>query len=346
MKKLRVGVIGLGFGKAHIQGYQSHPDAEVVAVADMNGEAARKACAEFNIPAHYVNADEMLAREALDVVSIAVPNRLHKPFTLNALEAGCHVLCEKPMAMNAGEAQDMLDAAAVAQRRIMINFGFRFRPQSSVMKREAAAGTLGNIYYAHTRWLRRRGVPKFGGWFGCKAESGGGALIDLGVHRLDLALWLMDYPKPRWVMARTFDPIATRMAREQQVPFDVEDMAAACITFENGALLNLEASWASNIAERELMETRLMGDKGGMWQRNLDEGYEFECELYIERDGCQFDLRPHEPIPGPRSAMYHFIDCIVQDVPHIASGEEGLVVMQLLDAIYQSAATGEPVAIA
>jgi len=345
MKKLRVGVIGLGFGRSHIEGYQSHPDAEVVAVADMNVDLARKICAQHAIPAHYTEAGQMLAREALDVVSIAVPNRLHRPLTLEALQAGCHVLCEKPMAMNADEAREMLAAAEAAKRRIMINFKFRFTAQSSVMKREAAAGTLGSIYYGHTRWMRRRGVPKFGGWFGRKSESGGGALIDLGVHRLDLALWLMDYPKPRWVMARTFDPIATRMAREQGIAFDVEDMAAACITFENGALLNLEASWASNIGERELMETRLIGDQGGMWQRNLNEGYDFECELYLERGGCQFDLRPHEPIPGPRSAMYHFVDCIAQDVPHIASGEEGLVVMQLLDAIYASAASGEPVAI-
>ncbi len=159
MKKLRVGVIGLGFGRAHINGYQSHPEAEVVAVADMDQERARKACEEFSIPARYETADELFEKEPLDVVSIAIPNCLHKTVTLQALKAGCHVLCEKPMAMNAAEAREMLAAAVVAERRIMINFGFRFTAQSSVMKREVAAGTLGTIYYAHSMWLRRRGCP-------------------------------------------------------------------------------------------------------------------------------------------------------------------------------------------
>lgn len=328
-----------------MQGYGTHPRAEVVAVADVDTERARQVGDEFNVPTRYEQAEEMLEKESLDVVSIAVPNCLHKPLTLKALDAGCHVLCEKPMAMNAAEARDMLDAAAAVRRRIMINFAFRFTAQSAALKREVDAGTLGHVYFAHTAWMRRRNIPRFGGWFGQKQLSGGGALIDLGVHRLDLALWLMGYPKPTWVLANTYDPIGSRLAREQARTFDVEDMAAAAVRFDNGAMLHVEASWASNIKEREWMETRLIGEAGGLLQRNLNEGYEFECEIYLERNGCQYDLRPHEPIPGPRTSMYHLIDCIVRDEPHIATGEEGLVVMELLDAIYRSAAKGEPASI-
>jgi len=345
MKKLRVGVIGLGWGKAHVRGYRTHPNAEVVAVADSDRERRQNACDEFNIPASYESGDALLENESLDVVSIAVPNCHHKPLTLKAFEAGCHVLCEKPMAMNAAEAREMLAAADAAKRRIMINFAFRFTAQSAALKREVEAGSLGRIYYAQTAWMRRRNIPGFGGWFGQKKMSGGGALIDLGVHRLDLALWLMGYPRPTWVLANTYDPFGSRLAEEQDKTFDVEDMATACVKFENGAMLHLTASWASHIKESEWMETRILGDRGGLLQRNLNEGYDFECELYLDRNGCLYDLRPHEPIPGPRTSMYHLIDCIVRGEPHIATGEEGHVVMQLLDAIYASAEKGEPIAI-
>jgi predicted dehydrogenase len=191
--------------------------------------------------------------------------------------------------------------------------------------------------------MRRRGIPGFGGWFTTKALSGGGPLIDLGVHRLDLALWLMGCPEPAWVSAGVYNPIATRLAKEQGRTYDVEDMASAMIMFKNGATLQLEASWASNIRENELMETRLLGTKAGLLQRNKNEGYDFEAEIYLEREGCQFDMGVHPPVPQARGAMFHYIDAIVNDKPHMATGEEGLVVMKLLDAIYRSGKLRRPV---
>jgi predicted dehydrogenase len=343
MKKLRVGVVGLGIGKHHIKGYQSHSAAEVVAVADPNRQRLDATAKELGIPSLYEDAAEMLRRERLDVVSVATPNRFHKSLAVAALRAGCHVLCEKPMAMTAAEARQMNAAARKARRRIMINFSFRFTPMSWALKREVDTGVLGDVYFASTQWLRRRGMPGFGGWFGQKALAGGGPLIDLGVHRLDLALWLMGYPKPEWVMGATYDPIASAAAKAQGKAFDVEDFASAYIRFRNGATLQLQASWAGNIKERELMETRLLGTRGGLVQRNVGEGYEFEAELFVERGGTQFDYRPHPPIPNAPGAMYHFIDSIVNRTPHIATGEEGEVVMKLLDAIYRSARTRRPV---
>jgi len=227
----------------------------------------------------------------------------------------------------------------------MINFSYRFNDQSFALKKQVETGILGDIYFGRTLWHRRRGLPGFGGWFGIKELSGGGPLIDLGVHRLDLALWLMGYPKPAWVIGSTYDPIARELAKREGKRFDVEDLAAACIKFENGATLMVEASWASNQKENEKMETSLYGTKGGLTQRNTGEGYQFEAEIHLEREGCQFDMKLHPPVPAAKGAIAHYVDAILNGEPHIATGEEGLIVMQILDAIYESARTGNPVKI-
>lgn len=346
MNKLRVGIIGLGIGRSHIRGYQSHPNVEVAAIADLDETKLKATGDEFKIPGRYRDAQEMFAKEKLNIVSVCTPNKFHKPLTLAALAAGCHVLCEKPMAMNTAEAREMLDAAKRAQKRLMINFSFRFNAPSRALKAQVDVGTLGDIYFARTIWLRRQYMPRMGGWFGQKELSGGGPIIDLGVHRLDLALWLMGYPRPAWVMASTSNAICSRQAKETGAKFDVEDFGVALIKFQNGATLELEASWTSHIAERELMETRLLGTLGGAVQRNVGEGYNFEAELFVERNGAHYDMKLHHP-PGPDlpNQFHHFIDSILQDKPHIATGEEGLIVMELLDAIYESAASGRPVQI-
>lgn len=345
MSTLRVGVIGLGMGSGHVRQFQGHEQVEVAAIADLNEELLNSRGAELGIEKRYVSAAEMVANENLDIVTVAVPNKFHKELTVMALEAGCHVVCEKPMAMNAAEAEEMVTVAKRVGKRLMINFSFRFTPQAYAMKKEAESGILGDIYYARTVWLRRRGMPKFGGWFGQKALAGGGPIIDLGVHRLDLALWLMNYPEPAWVMAQTFDPIASRLAKASGKAFDVEDMGVASIKFKNGAMLTLEASWAANIKNNEEMETRLFGTRGGMRQKNLNEGYEFDAELFLDRDGRQYDMSLHPPVPEARNAMCHFADAILADTPHIATGEEGLTVMRILDAIYASAQSGNPIQI-
>ncbi len=340
---LKIGVIGLGMGRAHIKGYRSHEGATVVALSDMDEGRLKSVGEEFGVQGLYTDAIEMLEHEELDVVSIVTPNKYHKPLTLAALESGCHVLCEKPMAMNAAEAKEMLEAASKHSCRLMINFSYRFTEQSWALKKQVDAGVLGDIYFARTQWLRRRGMPGFGGWFGQKALAGGGPLIDLGVHRLDLALWMMGYPKPTWVLGSTYNPIATAAAHREGKEFDVEDFAVGLVKFENGATLEVEASWAANIRERELMETRLLGTEGGLVQRNVGGGYQFEAEIYLERDGCQYDMALNPPVPDVKPAMHHFVESILSNTPHIATAEEGLIVMELLDALYASAESGNPV---
>ncbi len=342
-KRLRVGVIGLGMGRAHIEGWREHAQVDVVAIADPDAARLATIGDKFEIEGRYASAETMVAAEKLDVVSICTPNKFHMDLTLAALAAGCHVLCEKPMAMSAEEGRVMLAAAEKAGRRLMINFSYRFSAQSRALKAQVDAGVFGEFYFGRSAWHRRRGMPGFGGWFGTKALSGGGPLIDLGVHRLDLALWLMGYPKPTWVMGATYDPIARAAADKAGKTYDVEDLAAAFIRFDNGATLALEASWAANIQEAELMETRLLGTKAGLLQKNLDEGYKFDAHIFSEMNGAQFDMHLNPPTAKAPSAMHDYADAILNDKPHPAPGEEGLRVMEILDAIYESARTGAPV---
>jgi len=344
-KKLRCGVIGLGVGRFHLEKYLECPNAEVVAIADTMEARLAEIGAKHGIAARYTDAEEMLRKERLDVVSIATPNSLHKPLTLAALTNGAHVLCEKPMAMNSGEGEEMLAAAKAADRRLMINFSYRFSPAAWGLKQQVDSGILGDIYGGRTRWLRRDGFPGFGGWFGTKALSGGGPLIDLGVHRIDLALWLSGYHKPRHVLANVHSHLGSARASATSATFDVEDYASALIVFDNGMTLQVENSWAGHIEHNEEMETTLLGTRGGLTQRNLGGEYQFEGKIFTLLNGCHVDILVKDGKP-PASAQAHFINAIINDTPHIATGEEGLIIMRILDAIYASAAqNGAPIAL-
>ena len=214
--KVRIGIIGLGMGRHHAKAYRDSGKAEIVALCDMSEPLLAEYSAVYPGARTCKTVDEMFAGGGLDAVSVALPNYLHAPVTVAALHAGCHVLCEKPMATNAREAEQMLQASRETGKKLMIHFNYRFSQPSRFLKRYVDEGHLGQVYYAHTRWLRARGIPKLGGWFGIKALSGGGPLIDLGVHRLDLAMWLMGYPRAISVSASTFGLLGARLAEQTQ----------------------------------------------------------------------------------------------------------------------------------
>lgn len=347
--KISVGVIGLGIGKHHIEGYRSNPNCTVVAIADTDKTKLDAVGNQYNISNRFTSAEAMIDSGLCQVISVATPNKFHKDLTIRAIEKGAHVLCEKPMAMNAEEGMEMIKAAQKTGKRLMINFSYRFTMPARALKARIDIGDLGEAYYGRSIWLRRRGMPGFGGWFGNKELAGGGPLIDLGVHRLDLALWFMGYPEVDYVAGTTYAPIATEIARREQKTYSVEDLAVGFIRFKNGASLSLEASWAGNIKENELMETRILGSRGGLVHRNSGETYQFEAEFFTEHQGYQWDERYHEATgwgagtPKPENAMSHFIDSIAAGTPHEADGKEGLVVTKILDALYQSAETSQPV---
>jgi len=349
-KTLNVAVVGLGMGRHHLMGYHTYKRSRAVAICDLDPVRLAQFAGECDIPEDRCFSDhkKMLARAReleIDAVSVALPNVLHAPISIDALKAGCHVLCEKPMAMNARQARAMLAAAAKAGKRLMINFSYRFTPQGQALKKVADSGVLGDVYYGRTAWYRRRGLPGFGGWFGQKKLSGGGPIIDLGVHRIDLAMWLMGNPRPVTVSAGAYGHIGGRIARQMGKKFDVEDIGGALIRFDNGATLIAEASWAGFTEKREEMITQLLGTKGGLIHRNTGEGYDFEARVYTEEHGTLWETRLQQTLETPPSAYQEFVDAVLDRREPIATGQHGLDVQLILDAIYKSAELGREVRI-
>ena len=341
--KLRLGVVGLGMGAWHVQGYQEDGRAEVVALCDLDRRRLEDTACKCGVSELFTDAEEMFRKVNLDAVSIATPNKFHAPLTIAALRCGLHVLCEKPMAMTVREAERMVAAAQQAKRNLMINFSYRFSDMSFALKQQVEAGVVGDIYFGRTVWHRRRGIPGFGGWFTSKDLAGGGPLIDLGVHRLDLALWLMGYPEPVAVSGAAHNVIAKELARKQRKAYTVEDLACGLVKFANGATLILEASWAVNISEPEHMVTLLCGTKGGLVQKNVGGGYEFVAEVYTEEGGNLFTKKLDQAMVPAPSAYSEFISSILEKRPPMATGDEGLKVMKILEGIYKSATTGKEV---
>jgi predicted dehydrogenase len=340
---IRIGIVGLGMGRHHAKAYHESTQAELVALCDLSEALLAQYKALYPQVKTYTRYDEMFAQAGLDAVSVALPNFLHSEVSIAALRAGLHVLCEKPMALNAQQAQEMLRASQETGKKLMIHFNYRFSPSAQFAKRYVDEGHLGQVYYARTRWLRARGIPKMGGWFGIKELSGGGPLIDLGVHRLDLAMWLMGYPKAISVSASTYGLLGARLAQASGARYDVEDLAAALIRLDNGATLNLEVSWAGGTEKREDMLTAIYGTKGAVIQRNQGEGYDFEALALKDLGGMLTEVSPHIYPRQCPSATDGFLTCILEDCAPEASAENGLELMRILDAIYQSAAEGREI---
>ena len=349
---LNVAVIGLGMGRGHLDSYLNNPRARVVGICDTDTARLAEQQKKAKLPDDrcFTDYKAMLARTrelGLQAVSVALPNVLHCPVTCDCFRAGLHVLCEKPMAMNVKQARQMLAASERAGRKLMINFSFRFREQSALLKRYVDSGAIGQIYFGRTAWHRRRGLPKFGGWFGLKELSGGGPIIDLGVHRLDLAMWLMGSPRPVSVSGSTYGALAARLATEQKKAFDVEDLGCALIRFDNGATLIMEASWAGFSEKAEDMVTQLYGTHGGIIQRNVGEGYDFEARAYTEQaGGGLWELRLQQAGFKAPSAYEEFVSAVLEDRQPSATGQHGLDVQAILDGIYKSAATGKEIRMA
>lgn len=325
------GVIGLGMGRGHLEGYLRAPNAKVIGIADINEDRLKDCKEHYGIEKAFKDYNELLALKELDAVSVAVPNYLHKPITIDALNAGKHVMVEKPMALNAKEGQEMLDSAKKNGLKLMLHFNNRYRGDVQVIKRYVDAGDFGDIYFAKTGWIRRRGVPGAGSWFCNKALSGGGPLIDLGVHVIDMTMYMMGSPKPVSVMGSTIQGFPEYA---KHGTFDVEDFASAYIRFENGATMVVEVSWAMN-CQSEKQYSEIFGTKAGASLSPLI--------IWSERDGNLIDIEPKNP--KGLSQFQHFAECILEDKTPISSGEDGVLMMKILDAIYASAEKGKEVVI-
>jgi predicted dehydrogenase len=352
--KIAIGIIGFGgIAKgAHAPGYQKLPDwCEIVAAADIEPERLKEAQSEkWNVPNVFEDYKKMLEMPEIDAVSVCTPNYVHMQPTIDAFAAGKHVLCEKPMAINAEQAKQMIAAADKAGKKLQIGYNLRFGAASQAAKRAAAAGELGEVYHARAKAIRRRGVPGWGVFID-KEKQGGGPLIDIGVHITDMTLWLMGHPKPIAASGQTYTKFGTKegvlgqMGKWDHTKYTVEDFATALIRFDNGATMTLESSFIANIPKEEF-STHLFGTGAGVF---LDGN---NVSFYREEFGTLTDSSPGW-LPKVESShgeeVRQFVRAIREDIPiaetGAATGEQGLMVTQIMDAIYASGEQGREVAI-
>lgn len=355
-QKLRIGIIGCGGianGK-HMPALNRISEAEMVAFCDLVPERAQKAAKEYGAPGAKVYTDyrELLADGTIDVVHVCTPNRSHSFITVDALEAGKHVMCEKPMAKTYADAQKMLEAMRRTGKKLTIGYQNRQNKASRYLKRVCEAGELGEIYYAKAHALRRRAVPTWGVFLD-EYEQGGGPLIDIGTHALDLTLWMMDNYKPKMVVGTAYKKLggqretANAWGDWDPEKYTVEDSAFGYIVMENGATIVLESSWALNTLDVGEAQTVLCGTKAGA---DMTDG----LRINYVKNNCQVIETPDLDTGGvdfydgeEQSAsdieVRLWIDAILNDTPPVTKPEQAIVVTQILEAIYTSAKEGRPV---
>lgn len=354
--KLKVAIIGCGniFNGAHIYAYLDNSDVEVVALCDTVLKKAEKTAERLGVDKSccYENYEDVLNIKGLDAVDICTPNYLHSIIAVAALNKGINVFCEKPDAVSVIEAEKMKNAAENSGKILMIMRNNRYNNYSKWLKQYVKDGKMGEIYTARCGWRRRRGIPGKGGWFTTKAMSGGGPLIDLGVHMIDLAIWLMGNPKPVSVSGCTYCKFADNNAESDSVHanfgekksdgvFDVEDLAMGFIRFNNGACMQIEFSWASNI-EREKNFVELRGTKAGASTDTTDDKF----KVFTEENGSIVDLVPTLKNDAPGTHMQnilHFIDVVKNGAEPDFVPQQGVEIVKILEAMYKSAELGKEI---
>lgn len=350
-EKVKIGIIGCGGianGK-HLRAISGIDFLEPVAFCDIIEERAIALRDEYYPNAAvYTDYKELLKDESIDAVDICTPNYLHSIIAVDAFKAGKHVLCEKPDAIDVTEVLKMKNAADEAGKVLMVIRNNRFVNASQYAKKFVEDGKMGEIYCGRCGWQRRRGIPGKGGWFTTKEQSGGGPLIDLGVHMIDLAIWLMGNPTPVAVSANTYTKFADNDTSDSENSkfgdansegtFDVEDLAMGMIRFDNGAVLQIEFSWASNIKEENRF-VELRGTKAGLkWKDN-------EVEFFTEEDGQLLDIIPKGNIDtnGHKKNIRNFIDVLTEGAEPVFKPSQGVDMIKILCAIYESAEKGKEI---
>jgi predicted dehydrogenase len=355
-KKLKVGMIGCG-GIAvskHIPSLAKIQSVELAAFCDADEGRARRIAVDFGAPeaAIYTDYKELLRDETIDVVHICTPNASHAEVSLAALAAGKHVNCEKPMAKTGAEARAMYAASLNTDKKLTISYQNRFRPDSQFLYKACRSGQLGEIYFAKAHAIRRRAVPTWGAFLD-KDIQGGGPLIDIGTHALDLTLWMMDNYKPKVVLGRAFHELSKKEnAANAWGPWDpskftVEDSAFGMIVMENGATVILESSWALNTLDVKEAKCTLSGTEGGA---DMEDGLRLNGEQYgrtytqkIDMATGGIDFYDNSADNAADLEMRLWIDSILTGTDPIVKPKEALVVSEILEAIYESSETGKAI---
>lgn len=355
MSKLKVGIIGCGgiANNKHMPAIKKAGFADMVAFCDIVEERAVKASKDFGTEGSKVFTDyKELIKEDLDAVYVCTPNRSHAFITVDALKAGKHVMCEKPMAINYEEACKMIEAAKETGKILTIGYQNRYRNDSQYLKKECDAGVLGDIYYAKAKALRRRAVPTWGVFLN-EYEQGGGPLIDIGTHALDLTLWTMNNYKPKYVVGTTYHKLnqdtdqGNAFGNWNPEEFKVEDSAFGFIVMENGATITLEASWALNTLDVMEAKTVLCGTKAGADMQDglringVKHDRQYVIKPDLEAGGVAF-FEGEEQTPEVIEQTV-FANAILGKGELTVLPEQAAVVTRILEAIYESARTGQPV---
>jgi predicted dehydrogenase len=341
-RKLKYGIIGTG-GIAmakHLPGYSElKDDVEIIAACDIDKKKLEQVGRKYDISNLFTDYNDLLAMKEIDFVSVCLPNYLHAPVTVQALKSGKHVHCEKPMAMNEQQARAMLDIKNETGKKLMIGLNNRFMPNTMFAKEFVDEGNLGDIYFAKCGWLRRRGLPA-SEWFQNKELSGGGPLIDLGVHYIDLVMYLMNYPSPIAVTARTYrkfggtelSPLYAYQGSQEDWTYNVEDLVSGFLELENDVSVSFEISWASNIETEEIFY-ELYGTKANLRYSNG------EIKIFTAIDGQFADICPRiEPSLYKDTEFKHFINCIRTGCePMISVTEQCVKMMKIVETVYKSA---------
>ena len=348
-EKLKVGIIGMGaIGTIHADAYLTTGRAEIGALCDIDTAKLDKHGRRLGVETCFEDYRDLLASD-VEAVSICVPNNLHCEMTVAAFQAGKHVLCEKPMALSAAQAAEMIAAQEPAGTVGQIAMCNRQRPAAQAIRGYVEAGMLGEIYHARAVMIRRRGIPGLGGWFTTKAASGGGPMIDIGVHWFDLVMWMTGYWSPTRVSAATYAKFGSPMEKYTYVgmwagppkydgTFDVEDYASGFVRFGTKCTLSFEIVWAANTAGGSFIE--LLGDAGGV---RFEGG---KVTLYTEHSGRLADITPQLPKANQYEVQAaKFVSACRGECPPAATLEQGRTVMRLLDAIYASSDAGAEVTI-
>lgn len=348
-KKLRMAFIGCGgIAQTHLGVLRSFPDVEVVAGVDIVPARLKVMEETWGVKAVYADWKKMLKEVKPDAVSICTPNGVHAQPAIDAAAAGCHVLTEKPMAMNPAQCQKMIDAARKSKVKLCVGFQFRYHPNTEFLVRAREAGQFGNVLFVKCQALRRRGIPNWG-VFGQKHLQGGGPMIDIGVHVIEMAHYVMGSPRPVAASGRTWTYMGNKKSDVVSMwpnwdykTYTVEDLAIGQIRFDNGALLQIEASFVAHI-EKDVWNFTLVGEKGGCtWDPPT---------IFTDRAGTMVNCAPGWLSPNvdfPTLFTYklrNFVDGCLKGTPLRAPGEAGLAVQKVLDGVYRSSAAGKEVKI-
>lgn len=344
---LKFGVIGAGgISYSSCREIAAHGDAEIIAACDASSERLGQLCETFEIPRQYTDSASLIADADVEAIYIALPNVFHAPLAEEALDAGKHVILEKPFALNLREATAVAEASKRSGKLFMLGMNQRFVAGAQKIKTLAGNGTLGEIYHAKAYWMRRSGIPRLGTWFGNKSMSGGGSLLDIGVHVMDLALYLMDNFQPEAVSGATYTRFGNRgmgeggwgISDREDIEFNVDDFATAIVKLAGGATLSLDVSWALHQADANKMNVSLYGTEAG--------ASVYPAELYKYGDASEYQVIQNpvaDRVYSHTSRFHNFINAVQGTEAPCVTIEQALAVQSIIDAIYESCTSGKEV---